>query len=91
MKTIITTDLLGQRAIVNFLTEFLPTMEESKEIEKTYSLGFTRLSKLSSKKRIESFKALYFEGYTNESLNTEELKRRLKMMSEEEFRNFKRK
>lgn len=89
MKTIITTSEAGEQLIVNFFGEFLPTKEESKEIEKTYSLGFVRMSKLSRAKRLDCFKALFYEGYTNASLNTEELKRRLGSMTEEHFKEFK--
>lgn len=89
MKTIITTEAKGIEAIKTFFNDFLPTKEESKEIDKTYSLGFVRMSKLSRSMKLDCFKALFYEGYTDTSLNTQELKRRLEMMSEEEYETFK--
>lgn len=89
MKTIITTSEAGQSLIVDFFNEFLPTKEETKEIEKTYSLGFVRMSKLSQKKRQEAFKCLYIEGFGIGVENQNELKRRLELMTEEEYKTFK--
>lgn len=91
MKTIVTTSKAGEQLIANFLTEFLPTKEESKEIEKTYSLGFVRMSKLTKAKRQECFKCLYVEGFGSGIENQNELKRRLSEMSELEFIEFKKK
>lgn len=89
MKTIITTNESGRIAIAKGLTEIFGTKEQNKEIEKTYSLGFVRMSKLSSKKRQSVFISLYAEGFGSGIENQNELKRRLSEMTESEFKAFK--
>ena len=54
-----------------------------------YSLGFTRMMKLTRKQSLNAFTALYFEGFTEIADNNEELKRRLSAMTEQEFKTYK--
>jgi len=89
MKTTYYTDRNGAEAIVNGLTEIFGTKEENAKIEKTYSLGFVRYSKLSKSKKLEAFKCLFIEGFGSGIENQNELKSRLEKMTEEEFKNFK--
>lgn len=83
------TTLEGEQLIVDFFTEFLPTKEESKIIEQSYSLGFKRLSQLSKSKQKQAFLTLYTEGFGYGVENQIELKRRLENMTKIEFNNFK--
>lgn len=89
MKTTYYTDRKGSEAIVKGLTDIFGTKEENKEIEKTYSLGFVRYSKLSSRKKQDCFKCLFVEGFGSGVENLNELKLRLEKMTEEEFKTFK--
>ena len=89
MKTTYYTDRNGAEAIANGLTEIFGTKEENAKIEKTYSLGFVRYSKLSKSKKLEAFKSLFLEGFGSGLENHNELKSRLEKMSDAEFKSFK--
>lgn len=89
MTTTYYTDRNGAEAIANGLTSIFGTKEENKEIEKTYSLGFVRYSKLSKCKKQECFKILFLEGFCSGIENHNELKSRLENMTEVEFKEFK--
>jgi hypothetical protein len=89
MTTNYYTDRNGAEAIVNGLTDIFGTKEKNAKIEKTYSLGFVRYSKLSKSKKLAAFKCLLTEGFISVIENQNELKSRLEKMTEEEFKNFK--
>jgi len=89
MKTTYYTNRNGAEAIVNGLTSIFGTKEENAVIEKTYSLGFVRYSKLSRAKKLEAFKCLFVEGFGSGIENQNELKSRLEKMTEQEFKSFK--
>ena len=57
--------------------------------ETNYSLGFTRMMKLSRKQLINSFTKLFLEGFVEIPANNEELKTRLAAMTAQEFKDFK--
>lgn len=65
------------------LTNIFPTVEVS------YSLGFTRMMKLTRRQTLNAFTALFMEGFKEIPANNEELKRRLSEMTEQEFKTFK--
>lgn len=55
----------------------------------SYTLGFTRMMKLNRKQTLNAFTALFMEGFKEIPANNEELKRRLSLMTEAEFKTFK--
>lgn len=75
MKPVYYTNQQGAEAIAKGLTEIFGTKEEQKEIEKTYSLGFIRMSKLSKARRLKCFHMLMLEGFGTGEENTNEMKK----------------
>ncbi len=57
--------------------------------DNNYSLGFTRIMKLSRKQALNAFTKLFLEGFVEIPANNEELKKRLSTMTEKEFQIFK--
>lgn len=57
--------------------------------ENNYSLGFNRMMSMSSKFRVNCQVALANAGYGWNSENTNELKKRLEAMTDQEFISFK--
>lgn len=89
MKTVYHTNQQGAEAITKGLTEIFGTKEGQSEIEKTYSLGFLRMSKLSKARRLKCFHMLMIEGFGTGIENQNEMKNRLEKMSESEYKEFK--
>lgn len=57
--------------------------------ETNYSLGFTRMMKLSRKQSLNAFTKLFLEGFVEIPANNEELKIRLAAMTAQDFKDFK--